>query len=331
VRYFVTGATGFIGGRLARQLRTAGHEVVALVRSPARAAELAALGIALAPGDITDPASLRAPMRGTDGVFHVAAWYGFGARAVRQAESVNVAGTRNVLEAMRDLGIAKGVYTSTLAVFSDTRGRVVDEAHRFSGRHLTRYDDTKARAHYDVALPMMRAGLPLVIVQPGLVYGPGDTSPVHDTWVAYLQRRLPMLPAGTAYCWAHVDDVAHAHVLAQERGRAGESYIVAGECHTLVEALATAERITGIPAPRLRAPRVALQALAAVAGVAEHLFPLPPTYTRDGLLSTAGTTYLGDNAKARRELGYAPRPLEQGLRETLAWEMARLAVSAPIG
>lgn len=329
MRYFVTGATGFIGGRLVRELRAAGHQVVALVRSPARATELASLGVTLAQGDITDAASLRAPMRGADGVFHVAAWYGFGARAGREAEASNVDGTRHVLEAMRDLGIAKGVYTSTLAVFSDTRGRVVDETYRFAGRHLTRYDATKARAHYDVALPMMRAGLPLVIVQPGLVYGPGDASLVHDTWVAYLRRRLPVVPAGTAYCWAHVDDIAHAHVLAMERGRAGESYIVAGPCHTLVEALAIAQRITGVPAPRIHPPRAVLRALASLAGVAEWVQPLPPTYTRDGLISTAGVTYLADNAKARRELGYAPRPLEDGLRETLAWQMAQLGMVAP--
>lgn len=328
MRYFVTGATGFIGGRLVRRLRADGHEVVALVRSPARAAELTGLGVALAHGDITDPTRLRAPMRGLDGVFHVAAWYGFGLRSGRQAERVNVGGTRNVLEAMRDLGVAKGVYTSTLAVFSDTRGRVVDESHRFAGRHLTRYDDTKARAHA-LAGTMMREGLPLVIVQPGVVYGPGDTSALHDSWVAYLRRRLPVVPAGTAYCWAHVDDVVHAHVLAMERGRVGESYIVAGDCHSLIEAFAIAERITGVPAPRLHPPRATMRALATVAGVAERVLPLPPTYTRDGLLSTAGATYLGDNAKARRELGYAPRPLEQGLRETLTWEMRALGMPTP--
>ncbi|HET7226696.1 MAG TPA: NAD-dependent epimerase/dehydratase family protein [Candidatus Eisenbacteria bacterium] len=328
MRYFVTGATGFIGGRLARRLRAAGHEVTALVRSPSRAAELAALDIALAPGDITDPATLRAPMRGADGVFHVAAWYGFGLRAGRQAERVNVEGTRHVLEAVRALGIPRGVYTSTLAVFSDTRGRVVDESYRFTGRHLTRYDDTKARAHA-LAESMMGEGLPLVIVQPGVVYGPGDTSALHDSWVAYLRRRLPVVPAGTAYCWAHVDDVVHAHVLAMERGRPGESYIVAGSCHSLVDAFAIAERITGIPAPRLHPPRAVMRALAAVAGVAERVLPLPPTYTREGLVSTSGVTYLGDNAKARRELGYAPRPLEEGLRETLAWEMRALGMPTP--
>src|SRR5262245_58314674 len=169
MKYFLTGATGFIGGRIARQLRAAGHEVVALVRDPAKAAELGALGVTLGRGDVTERASMADGLRDCDGAFHVAAWYKFGARDHSEAWRVNVEGTRNVLELMRDLHIPKGVYTSTLAVFSDTRGRRVDESYRFRGRHLTEYDRTKAAAHYEVALPMIERGLPLVIVQPGVV------------------------------------------------------------------------------------------------------------------------------------------------------------------
>src|SRR6266850_7397896 len=112
MRYFVTGATGFIGGRLVRQLRAAGHEARALVRSPSKAPDLAGLGVSLHPGDITDKETLRAAMRGCDGVFHLAAWYRIGARAAdrRLAEQINVEGTRNVLEAMRESGVPKGVY-----------------------------------------------------------------------------------------------------------------------------------------------------------------------------------------------------------------------------
>src|SRR5690349_23783726 len=127
MKYFVTGASGFIGGQVARQLVAAGHEVVALVRTPGKADDLAKLGVQLHPGDITNKASLRAPMTGVDGVFHIAAWYKIGVRDKRDAEHINVQGTRNVLEMMRDLGIAKGVYTSTVAIFSDTHGQVVDE------------------------------------------------------------------------------------------------------------------------------------------------------------------------------------------------------------
>lgn len=326
MKSFVTGATGFIGGRVARQLRAAGHEVTALVRDPARARDLADLGVAVHAGDITERASLRRPMEGADGVFHIAAWYKVGARDRSQAHRINVDGTRHVLESMRELGIPRGVYTSTLAVFSDTRGRLVDESYFHAGPFLSEYDRTKWQAHYEVAVPMMREGLPLVVAQSGLVYGPGDTSMVRTTLVQYLQRKLPLAPRGTAYCWAHVEDVAHAHLLAMEKGRVGESYIIAGPRHTLIEALEIAERLTGIPAPRLHPPAGAMQALSRVMGVVEKLVPLPESYTAEGLRSISGVTYLGSNAKARRELGYAPRPLEEGLRETLDHEMRLLGI-----
>ncbi len=127
MRYFITGATGFIGGTIARQLIEAGHQVIALVRTPSKSTELAKLGAELHPGDITDKESMRAPMNGADGVFHIAAWYKIGLRDSSMAEHLNVDGTRNVLELMRDLNIPKGVYTSTLAVFGDTHGKMADE------------------------------------------------------------------------------------------------------------------------------------------------------------------------------------------------------------
>src|SRR5689334_3123939 len=118
--YFVTGATGFIGGEVARQLVQAGHAVVAIARDPARAEHLTKLGVKVSAGDITDRASLRAPMAGVDGVFHLAGWYRVGARDKRPGQRINVEGTRNVLEVMRELGVPRGVYTSTLAVNGDT-------------------------------------------------------------------------------------------------------------------------------------------------------------------------------------------------------------------
>lgn len=133
MKYFVTGATGFIGGRITRQLVEAGDEVVALARFRARADNLYTLGVSVHIGDITVRESLRAPMTGVDGVFHVAGWYKVGTRDKRPAELVNVQGMRNVLEMMRELDIPKGVYTSSLAVFSDTRGRLVNESYRHNG------------------------------------------------------------------------------------------------------------------------------------------------------------------------------------------------------
>lgn len=278
MRYFITGATGFIGGRVAQQLVAAGHEVRALVRTPSKARPLTELGIALYAGDITDKDSLRTPMTGVDGVFHIAAWYKVGARDTSMAERINVEGTRNVLELMQELDIPKGVYTSTLAVFSDTHGKLVDETYRHNGPWLSEYDRTKWVAHYQVAEPMMRDGLPLVIVQPGVVYGPGDVGQVHTALVQFLERKLLLAPQQTAYCFGHVDDTARGHILAMEHGKPGESYIIAGPAHTFIEVMLLAEKITGIPAPRLHPSRRFMQRLVTLIDVVDKLIPLPEMY-----------------------------------------------------
>jgi nucleoside-diphosphate-sugar epimerase len=225
---------------------------------------------------------------------------------------------------VRELGVPRGVYTSTVAVFGDTRGWTVDESYYRGGPWLSAYDHTKWAAHYEVARPFVEAGLPLVIVQPGGVYGPGDPGPTGDLLRTFLRRRLLGVPQGTTLCWGHVADVARGHVLAMERGRPGESYILAGPAHTLPEALAVASRITGIPAPPLRLRPALLKGLAAAAGRLERFVPLPPTLTAEYLRVAAGVTYLGSSAKAQRELGFAARPLEAGLGETLGYELARL-------
>jgi nucleoside-diphosphate-sugar epimerase len=322
----LTGATGFVGGALTRHLRARGHDVVAIVRDPSKAAALREMGVDVRAGDVTNSGSMRAPMTGVDGVFHVAGWYKVGARDKRPGQAINVEGTRNVLELIRELGIPRGIYTSTLAVFSDTEGRLVAETYRYDGPHLTEYDRTKWVAHYQVAAPMMAAGLPLIIVQPGLIYGPGDTSALRPMLIQYLRRRLPMAPERTAFCWAHVDDVARGHALAMEKGQPGQSYIIAGPAHTLIDALAMAEEITGIRAPRLHASPGLLRAMARLMSVVETVMPLPEAYTAEGLRTIAGVTYLGDNTKARRELGYDPRPLRDGLTETLEHEMRLLGM-----
>jgi nucleoside-diphosphate-sugar epimerase len=322
MRYLVTGATGFIGSTVARQLREAGHGVVALVRDPARARLLDDLGVRLVVGELGDRESLQAAMRGVDGVFHLAGWYRIGARDQRPAKQTNVEGTRQVLQAMQELGIRRGVYTSTLAVNSDTRGRLVDESYRFEGRHLSVYDRTKAEAHR-LAGQFIAQGLPLIVVMPGLVYGPGDTSSVRSTLVQYLRRRLPLAPARTAFSWTHVQDVARAHLLAMEKGQAARTYMTCGPTHTLVEALQIARGITAVPLPPIVPPWV-LKLLAAGMVLAERLLPVPDAFTAEGLRVAAGTTYIGDNTRARRELGWEPRALEEGLRETLAHELRLL-------
>jgi nucleoside-diphosphate-sugar epimerase len=317
MKYFVTGSTGFIGVRVTRRLIQAGHEVVALVRSPQRAAFLKDLGVLLAEGDITDKSTFLPAMSGVDGVFHIAAWYKVGVKSKDLVEKINVEGTRNVLEAMKELGIQKGVYTSTLAVNSDTKGQIVDETYRYKGPHLSAYDLTKWRAHYEVAEPMMKRGLPLMIVLPGVVYGPGDTSQLGEAFRKILLRKIPFVVKKSAYCWAHVDDVAHGHILAMEKGKPGDSYIIAGPSHTFEEAVVIGVRITGQKGPLFHVGPGVVKFLSIKMKILGLMFHLPPEFTAESLRVSAGVTYLGSNEKAKKELGYSVRPLEEGLRETL--------------
>ncbi len=326
MKYFVTGATGFVGSHVTRQLCDAGHEVVVVVRTPSKAKDLVDLGVTIHQGDVTDKESMRTPMQGVDGVFHIAGWYKVGVKDKSDGQRINVDGTRNVLELMKELGIAKGVYTSTLAVNSDTHGKLVDESYHYTGPQLSEYDRTKWVAHYEVADPMIAAGLPLVIVMPGLIYGPGDTSTVRTTFTQYLQRKLPVLPSRTAYSWAHVDDIAHGHILAMEQGTPGGTYIIAGPTHTLVEGMSIAQKITGVPAPRIHVPPAVMKAMSATIGVVERFVPVPDDYSAEYLRISAGVTYIGSNAKAKKELGYQPRSLEDGLTETLQHEMRLLGM-----
>ncbi|OFW36892.1 MAG: epimerase [Acidobacteria bacterium RIFCSPLOWO2_12_FULL_67_14b] len=322
-KYFVTGATGFIGGEITKQLIGRGHAVVALVRSPEKAGMLKALGVEIHAGDITVRESLRAPMTGVDGVFHVAAWYKVGV-AEPLADQINVDGTRNVLKTMRTLEIPRGVYTSTVAVFSDTHGVVPDETFRYDGTHLSTYDRTKWIAHYRVAQPKIDEGLPLTIVMPGLVYGPGDASGMHTALVDLLRGRLPMTPARTAFCWAHVEDTARAHILAMEKGRPGETYIIAGPRHTFEEAFGLAARLAKVRPPFFHPGPHTMRALAFLMKGAGRIANLPPALRPETLRVMAGTTYFGSPDKAARELGFAARPLEEGFAQTLEHELRAL-------
>ncbi|MDX1611513.1 MAG: NAD-dependent epimerase/dehydratase family protein, partial [Candidatus Thermoplasmatota archaeon] len=213
-------------------------------------------------------------------------------------------------------------------VNSDTHGQLVDETYRYDGEHLTAYDRTKWQAHWEEAVPRIQDGLPLTIVMPGVVYGPGDTSALAQLWRDHLQGKLPAIPRRTAYCWGHVEDIARAHVQALERGKPQETYIIAGEKHALTRIMELAAEITGRDAPRTLPPWV-FQAMAGVSSLINRVTDLPEGYDPETLRVMAGTTYLGDNAKAVTELGLEHRPIEEGLRETLAWEAEQLGIQLP--
>lgn len=314
MRYALTGGTGFVGGALATRLRRDGHEVVALVRDRNKAHHLERIGCEFVEGDLDDAAALDRLCAGADGLFHVAGWYKLGQRDPSPADTVNVAGTRNALAAARRNGVRRTVHTSTLAINSDTEEQVVDETYRFTGRHLSDYDRSKAEAH-DLALEAAADGLDVVIVQPGLVYGPGDTAQTGEFIAQVVRGKRPLAPAGGGVCWAHVDDVAEGHVLAMEKGRAGESYMLAGPRATLADGLRKVAGIAGTKGP-IVLPTRAVRASAALMGVVGKVVPVPPDLAAE--TARAGlATYYGTPAKAERELGWHARPLEQGLRQTV--------------
>ncbi len=305
----------------------AGHRVAALVRDVTTAGELPALGVELCPGDLRDKASMRAGMTGADRVFHVGAWYKVGVRETAEASAVNVQGTRNVMELVHELEIPRVVYTSTMAVYSDTNGRMVSESDRPTAPTTSVYEETKRRAQLEVVEPMMTAGLPAIIVLPGMIYGPGDQGPVAQSLRLWLTGRLPTLPRDTAYCWGHVDDMAAGHILAMENGRVGETYFLTGPRHTLVDVFELAARVAGRSAPPIHVPPGVLKGMARLMRPVARIVPLPAAYHPETIRSVAGKTATGSNEKARRELGFAPRALADGYPEYVRWELQRTGTS----
>lgn len=315
MKYAMTGATGFVGKALARRLLAEGHDVVAVVRSPERATELSDLGVSLIPGDLSDVPAMTRAFAGVDGVFHVAGWYKVGVPDAAEAWEVNVEGTRNAVQAARLAGVPRLVHTSTCAVNSDTRGHTVDETYRHRGPHLTTYDTTKAKAH-DVAMDAAAThDTPqIVIVMPGGIYGPGDTSSVGQLLEQVATGHRTMVSARLRMVEAHVDDIATGHLLAMERGRPGEAYMLAGERTDLASMAEEMAHITGGRRP-LVMPAPLLPVAERIFDVAGRVLPMPPEFSAEAMRS-ARSSYLGTSTKARRELGWSYRGLHRGFLDT---------------
>jgi dihydroflavonol-4-reductase len=322
MRVFVTGGTGFIGGHVVRMLRKRGDEVEALVRDPGKADDLEALGARLVQGDLSDRAALARAMRGCDAVIHGAAVYKVGIPeserdAMRRA---NVEGTENALGAAKDAGTPRVVYVSTIGAFGNTRGQIVDESYDHPGEGFTSYyEETKYEAH-QVAKRLIAEGLPCVIVQPGGVYGPKDHSALGKQIVDFASGRLPLVPfPELGLNMVHVEDVATGVLLALDKGKPGESYVLGGEITTMRGLMDSTADVMGKRRPRGNIPTGLLRALAPAGPVIGRLMGQPPNM-RELVSSSDGVTFWAKDDKARAELGYQPRPLDRGLRETLAAE-----------
>jgi dihydroflavonol-4-reductase len=320
VKVFVTGGTGFIGGRLIGRLRERGDDVVALVRSPEKAAALRDLGCELVEGDLSSTDAIRRGMEGCDAAFHVAAVYKVGIpKSERPAmHDANVGGTERVLDAAIDAGVKRIVYVSTIGVFGNTKGEVVDESYRHPGKDfLSCYEETKYLSHL-VALDRIEKGAPVVIVQPGGVYGPGDHSEIGNfiDQTRTGKLKLKMFPE-CGFNLVHVDDVAAGILLAHDKGEIGESYVLGGQLSTMGELVDKVSALSGRRPPRLTLPPVLMKMSIPIGPLVGRVMGFPPNLAE--LIRTSdGVTYWATDEKARRDLGYAPRDLDIGLEQTLA-------------
>ena len=304
MRIFATGTTGFVGSVVAEQLRARGDTVVALVRDPAKAELLTKAGRTVIVGDLADPDALRRGCAGCDAVVHAGAIYEVGIGAPRRIDmyEANVSGTERVLSAARDVGVRRVVHVSSIVVFGDTQGAVVDETFARASAYTSYYDETKAVAHR-MAEGFGERGLPVVIAQPGQIYGPGDHSGIGALLRRAAAGKLPVLTFGDlGLNFVHVADAADGIVRILDRGRPGQSYVLGGELARLRDAVRIAATLAGKPAPRFEVPARLLR-------FAARLRPDVAEVVR----SADGVTFWATDAKARTELGYAPRSLREGL------------------
>jgi nucleoside-diphosphate-sugar epimerase len=229
----------------------------------------------------------------------------------------NVAGTEQVMKAALDVGIAKSVHVSTCGVFGNTHRQVVDETYEHPGKEFTSYyEETKLESHR-VVRRMIEDGLPAVIAMPGGVYGPNDTSQVADLLEQFFAGRLPLLPfPELGICMTHVDDIAGGILLALDKGKIGEEYVMSGPVTTMREAIETVAAASGRKPPKHAMPVPVLKAMTPIGPLVGKLFGQPPNL-RELISSADGVTFWASHEKASRELGYAPRGMEEGLRQTL--------------
>lgn len=321
MRTFVTGATGFIGGYVARALRQRGDEVVALVRTPEKAEELEALGCRLIPGSLEATGSIEDGVRDADAVYHVAGVYRAGIpRKDRPAMyEGNVIGTERVLDAAIAAGVPRIVHVSTVNVFGNTKGKVVDETYVREPRDgfLSYYDETKFLSH-QIALDRIAQGAPVVIAQPGGVYGPRDPSDLGNAirQIASGRLKFKAFPT-TGFVFLHVEDAADGILRVHDKGEIGESYVLGGERSTLGAFIDLVARLAGRKPPRVTVPAPLVRAGIPFGRLIGKAMGTGPNL-RELIRAADGVTYWASDEKARRELGYAPRDLETGLRQTLA-------------
>jgi len=319
MRVLITGATGYLGSRVAVRLIAAGHQVIGLAR-PGRERALPP-GCGAVTGDVRDPASLRRALRGCDALVHLAAIVKVWTRDPREFDRVNVEGLAATLRAAEESSVRRMVYTSSIVVLGPTDGAVRDETfERSDFAFHTEYERSKWVAE-KVARDRAAAGLPIVFVYPGVVYGPGtgtEGNLLDGTLRSYLKGglRTRLGRGDLRICYAHVDDVAEGHRLALEHGVPGRGYVLGGDNASMQELFAHLEAITGIEPPRRAIPYWIAESVGRCLQARARLTGIPPAITA-GVVATFRHEWAYSSARARSELGYRPMSLRDGLTRTI--------------
>ena len=321
MKAMVTGATGFVGAAVARALLARGWAVRALTRPGSDTANLDDLDIERVPGDVTDAASVARATAGCTHVFHVAADYRLWVPDPARMRQVNVDGTRNVLRAAADAGVERLVHTSSVATLGlHADGRPSDERTEASTDDMIGpYKRTKFDAEREAARWARDEGLPVVIVNPSTPIGPGDVKPT-PTGRMVLDAISGRMPAfvDTGLNIVHVDDVAEGHLLAMTHGVVGERYVLGGENLVLRDILARLARLSGRRPPRVRLPHGLVLPIAHAAEAVARRTGREPRLTVTGIRLAKKHMFFSSQ-RARRELGYAPRPADAALADAVAW------------
>ncbi|SRR5579885_2301827 len=318
----VTGASGFVGSAVVRQLLDEGAPVRVLVRAGSDRRNLEGLNVGICEGDLRDPASLEAALKGCHALFHVAADYRLWTPRPRDLYSSNVEGTRNILRAAGEAGVERIVYTSSVATLGLNKdGSPADENTRVHVADMIgHYKRSKFMAE-EVVREMVRTDrLPVVIVNPSTPIGPRDIKPTPTGRVIRdaARGRIPAY-VDTGLNIVHVDDVAAGHLLAFRRGRIGERYILGGENLRLKEILTRIAALTGRKPPRIRLDQDLLMPFAYLAqGIARLTGGWEPQLTVDGLKMSRKLMFFSSR-KAETELGYHARPAQEALRDAVQW------------
>jgi len=321
MKALVTGATGFIGGNLVRQLLKQGYQVKALIRQGSNPRNIDGLNVESAFGDLRDKPSLGRALDECDALFHVAAAYTFWAPDPKAIYEANVQGTENILTAAREKGIKKVVYTSTESTIGIGRnGSLGAEELETSANKLPgHYKKSKYLAE-KLALRMCHEGLPLVVVNPTTPVGPLDVkpTPTGQFIVDFLNRRLPAY-VDTGLNIVDVEDVAKGHILALEKGRIGERYILGNKNLTFREILGILGQLTGIKVPQLKIPIwLALGAAYADGFIWGSILRRCPRIPLEGVKASRKFRYF-DCSKAVQELGFSQTPAEESLEKAVRW------------